>query len=273
MKEIASKRFLTAFVLVSLVLLVLEKGGILVFSLLLTAALVIALNELYNIFTGTGLKVQKYLGILSGILISYFFYKQQLKGVLALLIFSLIFFSLLKLFSKDSHKDNLLGIAATMTGLLYIGVCGGYLILIRKLQEGLTQGGLRYIYVLLVIIWASDSGAYLIGTKLGKNKLLPAVSPNKTVEGAVGGLITGIIGASFWWFSGIFPIFQCLSFGILISLTGMVGDLFESLIKRAGGVKDSGNLFPGHGGMLDRIDSLLFAAPVWYYYIRFFLMK
>jgi len=271
LKEIASKRILTALVLISLVFLVLQKGGILVFSLLLTAALLIALHELYNIFTGTGLKGQKYPGILSGILMSYFFYKQELNGVLALLIFSLIFFSILKLFSKDGHKDNLLGVAATMTGLLYIGGCGGYIILIRKIQDGFNQDGLGYIYILLVIIWASDSGAYFVGSKWGKTKLIPAVSPNKTVEGAIGGLIAGIAGASFWWFSGIFSIFQCLSFGILISLAGMAGDLFESLIKRSGGVKDSGNLFPGHGGMLDRIDSLLFAAPVWYYYIKFFL--
>lgn len=268
MKIIPSKRILTALILIPAILLILEKGERIAFFLLVTAAQVLALIEFYNIFSKTGIKVQKYLGILFGIFISYLFYKNRLPEILLTITLSVIFTSIARVFDRDGLKDSLLGIAATVSGLIYASVLGGYLILVRNLDNGLN-----YIYILLIIIWGSDSGAYFIGRKWGKNKLSPAISPNKSIEGAIGGVLAGILGASFWWFRGEFSILHCLIFGTLISLAGITGDLFESLIKRTAGIKDSGNLFPGHGGILDRIDSLLFAAPVWYYYIKYFLIR
>ena len=268
MKIIPSKRILTAIILIAIILLILEKGGKFAFLLLVTAVQVLALTEFYSIFLKAGVKVQKYLGVLFGVFILYLFYQNKLPEVLLTLALSLVFASVARIFDRDDLKNSLLGIAVTVSGLIYTSVLSGYLILMRNLDNGLI-----YIYIFLIIIWGSDSVAYFIGSKFGKNKLSPAISPNKSIEGAAGGIFAGVLGGSFWWLRGEFSFLHCLIFGILISLAGIIGDLFESLIKRTAGIKDSGNFFPGHGGVLDRIDSLLFAAPVWYYYIKYFLIK
>lgn len=268
MKIIPSKRILTALILIPIILLILEKGERVAFFILVAAVQILALTEFYSIFSKTGVKVQKYLGILFGVFISYLFYQDKLPEILLTLTLSIVFSSIARVFDRDDLKNSLFGIAVTVSGLIYASVLGGYLILIRNLDSGLN-----YIYIFLIIIWGADSGAYFIGSKWGKNKLSPAISPNKSIEGAIGGILSGVLGASFWWIRGEFSFLHCLIFGTLISLAGIIGDLFESLIKRTVGIKDSGNLFPGHGGVLDRIDSLLFAAPVWYYYIKYFLIK
>ena len=118
------------------------------------------------------------------------------------------------------------------------------------------------------MIWSVDTAAYYVGSAIGHNKLIPNISPNKTIEGAIGGTFGAVIvavAAKIFFFKN-FSLTEAVMLGIIISITAQFGDLFESLLKRAGGVKDSGNLIPGHGGILDRIDSLLFAAPAFYYF-------
>jgi len=129
-------------------------------------------------------------------------------------------------------------------------------------------GGVEWIFFVLFVLWLGDSGAYCFGKAFGQRKLLPAISPNKTVEGAVGGLLTSIL-TGFVCKTIFLPELagvQCFFITLAIALSGQVGDLCESTFKRLRGVKDSGTFLPGHGGILDRIDSLLFAAPVAYYY-------
>ena len=119
-----------------------------------------------------------------------------------------------------------------------------------------------------MVIWVGDSGAYFTGRALGRTKLFPVASPNKTVEGAVGGLI-GAMGAAFLaraLFFEALTVSDCLVLGLSGGILGPIGDLVESVFKRSAGVKDSGSFFPGHGGVLDRVDALLFAAPVFYWY-------
>jgi phosphatidate cytidylyltransferase len=126
------------------------------------------------------------------------------------------------------------------------------------------------VLLLLRVIVVSDSAQYYTGRALGKRPLSPAISPKKTVEGAIGGVVFGTIAmtlAGHYVFRS--PIWMLALLGAAISLLGIVGDLFESLLKRSAGVKDSSNLIPGHGGVLDRIDSWLFAAPVYYIFVRF----
>jgi phosphatidate cytidylyltransferase len=129
-------------------------------------------------------------------------------------------------------------------------------------------GGVKWIFFILFVLWLGDSGAYCVGKAIGRRKLLPAISPNKTVEGAVGGLLASLLTgfACKTIFLSELPGVHCFLLTLAIALAGQVGDLCESTFKRERGVKDSGNLLPGHGGILDRIDSLLFAAPVAYYY-------
>jgi phosphatidate cytidylyltransferase len=125
---------------------------------------------------------------------------------------------------------------------------------------GSTAKGLGWFLTALLITWLSDTAAYLVGKSVGRTKLIPSVSPNKTVEGAIGGLVAAGITASMCVFAfglDLHPV-TALIVGILLGAIGMLGDLSESLLKRRAGVKDSGNLIPGHGGMLDRIDALIF---------------
>jgi phosphatidate cytidylyltransferase len=121
---------------------------------------------------------------------------------------------------------------------------------------------------LLILLWANDTGAYLVGSQIGKHKMAVKISPNKTWEGAIGGaLFTMAISILLWKFSEIFTLTDALILSLITVVFGTLGDLTESLIKRRFGVKDSGTIMPGHGGLLDRFDSLLFAAPMYYLYI------
>ncbi|EJY55614.1 phosphatidate cytidylyltransferase [Alicyclobacillus hesperidum URH17-3-68] len=142
-------------------------------------------------------------------------------------------------------------------GALYIGAGGFALIGIRELPVGWF-----WLWLFLISIWMSDTAAYFVGRFLGGPKLLPAISPGKTISGMVGGIVGAAVGACvFGWIAHPMHVGMYALLGALISVTGQLGDLIESAYKRSAGVKDSGKLLPGHGGLLDRIDSLLFAAP------------
>ncbi len=143
---------------------------------------------------------------------------------------------------------------------------GAHLILLRHLPDGGY-----WLIIASAITSCSDSGAYFIGSAIGKHKLCPNISPNKTVEGAIGGVVVGGVGAvtfAFLLLDDISWIFLIIS-AIFLTFAGIVGDLTESIIKRGTGTKDSGTCLAGHGGILDRGDSLLFAAPVLYYLLVF----
>jgi phosphatidate cytidylyltransferase len=152
----------------------------------------------------------------------------------------------------------------TLFGVLYLGLTLGPLSMTRLLPLGEWL-----ILFLLLVTWASDTGAYYIGTVYGQHRLAPMISPKKTVEGLVGGLFSAIIiaYAAHWWFLPELSGLDCLVLAILLTITGLWGDLAESAMKRSVSIKDSGGILPGHGGMLDRLDSLLFTAPAFYYYV------
>ncbi len=167
--------------------------------------------------------------------------------------------------SRTPGTAVLLDVGASVLPILYIGLPVGALVSI------LWIGGRGAMLLLLVIIVVSDSAQYYTGRAVGRHPLAPAISPKKTVEGAIGGIVCGTLATSvggFWVFHGPHPVVMVL-LGATISALGIVGDLFESLLKRSAGVKDSGTLIPGHGGVLDRIDSWLFAAPVYYTFVRY----
>jgi phosphatidate cytidylyltransferase len=131
--------------------------------------------------------------------------------------------------------------------------------------------GARWVILALVAAWFADSGAYFTGRAFGKTKLAPDISPGKTVEGAIGGLVTaalGCVGVHFLLLPRAVPLTDAVVVGVLGGVLGPVGDLVESLLKRGFGVKDSGRLLPGHGGMLDRVDALMFVAPAAYLWLR-----
>lgn len=162
------------------------------------------------------------------------------------------------------NRITLVQSAALYAGALYIGFGGAGLLHLRALPQGSF-----WVLVVLVCIWLTDTFAFFVGSRLRGPKLWPAISPGKTISGAVGGLVGGSLGAlcTGLLFLPHEPPGELLIIGVVTSIAGQLGDLVESAYKRMAGVKDSGNLLPGHGGMLDRIDSLLFAAPVAFYLI------
>jgi phosphatidate cytidylyltransferase len=130
--------------------------------------------------------------------------------------------------------------------------------------------GKKWLVFLYLVIWASDTGAYYVGTAFGKRRLYEKISPKKSIEGLAGGMAASVVVALLckWLLVPSAGLIEAAVLGAALAAVGTVGDLVESLIKRSAGVKDSGNLIPGHGGILDRMDSMLFAAPVLFYYLR-----
>lgn len=171
---------------------------------------------------------------------------------------------LLPLFSRWDASRALTDSTVLAFGVLYVGFTMGHLLRTRALE-----GGEFLIFFVVLTTWAGDTGAYYVGTLFGRRKLTPTISPNKTVEGLIGGLACSVLTAfaARAWFLPSLTTVDCVALGLLLAAVGLAGDLAESAMKRSAGVKDSGGLLPGHGGMLDRLDSLLFTAPAFYYYV------
>lgn len=161
------------------------------------------------------------------------------------------------------HAEGwLAGWAITLAGALYIGGLGGYFLLVRNLPNGMI-----WTIAALVTAWMTDTGAYLAGTRLGRHGFFTRISPKKTWEGAIGGWVAAPLTMLALGSILALPLWHCVILGLLIGIAATFGDLAESLLKRQTGVKDSSHIVPGHGGVLDRLDSLLFAAVVTYYYL------
>lgn len=176
------------------------------------------------------------------------------------IVFSITSIIVMRLLIRKDPLSSLFDIAPPVIGLLYIPVLFTFQTHIRKL-------GPEWIVFLYATVWMSDSTAYYLGKGIGKRKLYPEVSPNKTVAGAVGSVIGGLIGAVIIK-TTILPMLSALYMvliGIMIGFVTIIGDLVESMFKRDAGVKDSGIIIPGHGGILDKIDGMLFAGPVLYW--------
>ncbi len=170
---------------------------------------------------------------------------------------------------RGADLESVTAAAATLLGALYLGALGGTIAALRVVPR--VEDGAWRLSLLLGIQVFSDSLAFFVGHAIGRRRLAPGISPGKSVEGAIGGLVGGVLGAMVVRQLGLpaVPALHAVALGAAVAALGIVGDLDESLVKRWAGVKDSGTLFPGHGGMLDRLDSLLFGAPVLYYYFQY----
>jgi phosphatidate cytidylyltransferase len=166
--------------------------------------------------------------------------------------------------SSAPLDDALPSSAIAVLATLYVGMLGGSLI---RLRNDFAAGS-KLIFFLLLVVWLGDAGAYYVGKNLGRHKLSPRISPKKTVEGLAGGIAVSIITAlviHFTFFKEL-PLLHAVISGVILSIAGVIGDLAESMWKRSAAVKDSGTLIPGHGGFLDRFDSIFFTAPILYSY-------
>jgi phosphatidate cytidylyltransferase len=190
------------------------------------------------------------------------------NSLLVLISLNLVVVGLISVFIYESKPSIVDVIPKQIKGIVYIPLLLSFLVSIRRGPDGMI-----WIFLLLAIIFAGDISAYYVGSYFGRHKLSPAISPGKTVEGALGGLAGNLLVGSIGKFFFLPAIFwgPALLFFIGVGLAGQVGDLFESEFKRSHKIKDSGFLLPGHGGFLDRIDALLFASPVAYFFIVYIL--
>ena len=186
-------------------------------------------------------------------------------GLDAILISGFVALAASTLVAWKGERDALGRASAAVFPMLYLGLPIGSMVAIR------ADPGREALFLLMLTVMASDTAQYYTGRALGRRLLAPAISPKKTVEGAIGGFVFGALllaVAGVWWLPG-FPIGFRALLGVAIVALGIAGDLFESMLKRSAGVKDSSALIPGHGGVLDRIDALLFAAPVYYIVLKY----
>ncbi len=180
---------------------------------------------------------------------------------LSLFLFTLYFLS------RFAGYEFIVLFGFSLAGLVYLGLSFGHLFLVFTLEKGRL-----WLLVLLAVVFGTDTGAYYTGRALGRRALAPRVSPKKTWEGTIGGTLCGtLLGGGLVYGLKLAPLEIVFPFLLLVSVVGQIGDLLESMIKRACQVKDSGELLPGHGGLLDRVDALIFAAPLFYWGL--FLLK
>ena len=266
------RRALSVVVLVPLVLLVIYQGDWLYLLLVLVAMLMMQVEycRLVQHFTE---KLNPVIpALLTGVfcLLAYFLPTLTTTVSDSTVMFSFLTFVVIYVFTESIFRakvdGELITVTLKLTGILTIGwVLGYHLILLRNIESV----GMHLIFLLCGTVWCSDTGAYLVGRAFGRHKLGTPVSPRKTVEGTISGLVVGtLIGAVLAGvlLKGALPWVNAAFIGLLLSVLGQLGDLSASLMKRTAGVKDSGDVIPGHGGFIDRCDSLIFSTPVLYYY-------
>jgi phosphatidate cytidylyltransferase len=237
------------------------------FTLLLAAAALAGTYEFYRMVNFDKREPLLYLGLLWTLALVLNHHYRSLD-VLPIIITATMLISLIYLLHRPSREKSFRNWAWTIVGALYIGWMLSYWLNLRGLEDGQN-----WVYLAMLTTFSNDTGAFFIGRAWGKHKLASAISPSKTWEGAIGGLISAILGSIVIAIvlnlisPFTFKYWQIIFLGILISLFAQLGDLVESLLKRNTGVKESGNLLPGHGGVLDRFDSLIFVGAVVYYYV------
>jgi len=264
------RRTVVTFIIVPLALLVIYFGGYL-YQAVIILFLCLATWEYNSLLQKVNLQPALPLIIFGVLLLGLARSLYQFSNSSALLVLLLFLMAAWHIIHHEKGAPSPgADFGASISIVVYVGFLGAYLISLRDLP-----GGMWWTYIILPTVWIADSGAYLLGTTIGKNKLAPKTSPNKTWEGYFGGLIFGSLGSLglVLLYNRVFeaglPIspIQGALLGLAISAFIPLGDLTESMIKRPAGEKDSGKILPGHGGFFDRLDSLFWAAPIGYYLI------
>ena len=268
-------RIITGIVGIALAAFIIMQGGWLyaVFAILLSFA---AWHEYASAVDHLGTPVARLAGFVA---VSLFGTAAWLWG--SAWFIAIATFAVLLVFTEAVFRHRTFAVdqaCFSIAGIVYVGFCFAHLILLRFMAPDVVLAtpvgdmtlGCAFLWVMFLGTWSSDTFAYFAGSFFGKHKMCPAVSPKKTVEGFLGGLVgtTAVVAALGCALDFSVPLMALL--GVLLAITATVGDLAESIIKRYTGVKDSGRLIPGHGGVLDRFDSVMFTAPFVYYFIQVF---
>lgn len=278
------QRILTAAVAVPILYAIFRIGGIL-YLLFILALILVGQLEFGKLLRSRNYPEQKISGMVFSLLLAvaaytgYFYFMMAFTGAVVLVLV----FELWKL----REGGTVLRAGVTLFGIVYIGWLLGHAVLLRNIgdikpvaefalnAQGLRDPGFFFIFFTVACTFLNDTGAYFTGLRIGKRKLAPDISPGKTVEGTIGGIIacilTGII-VNYGFGSPLNSDWTIL-FSLLIAVSAVFGDLVESAIKRGAGIKDTGDIVPGHGGVLDRFDSLIFVFPISYYFVLVYYMS
>lgn len=276
MKRIITAVIILPFLIASILVSWLQP----LFVLLIAAALLLGLLEFRKLSRRRGMKPvdeAMFLGAAALFVVFYFNESAQELLTLQLMVAILILLTILTLAMatlRGAPFDAIISSSgATILGVLYVVLLGGHLVALRTgFPQQLSAHLLSFFFL---VVMGSDAGAYYVGSAFGKRKLAPHISPGKTWEGVAGGVLAGLLFAAvshFWFFKNL-PLKWALPLGAVMTALGMIGDLTESALKRSVGTKDAARLLPGHGGMLDRLDSLLFNAPLIYYFARIYFQS
>ncbi len=276
-------RVLSGIVFVPLLIWLAHQGRGWFLGLVLNIV-VVGLWEFYRVMEAKGVEPSKKLGIAAGLVLSVLVYWGGPAHFLPLFLAAFMMVLTLRELFRRAEKFPIYDISTTVFGVLYVGWLGLHLLLLRELprEAGLAYAlGAPIVLFAFFMTWACDTAAYFVGLSIGRHRLLERVSPKKSVEGAVGGFFGAIAAAAIGraWFvqdaagEPLLTLTQALILGTLVGIVSQLGDLVESLIKRDADVKDSSDSIPGHGGILDRFDSLLFSAPVTYYFFLFVVFR
>ena len=258
-------REITALVVAPIAVWIIGWSHPYVFDAAIALIAVLALHEFLALGLRKGYDIPVVLCVLVMLFIIAAFIHEQVSVEMGMFV-TLLVIPASYVFRKGSIEQALPSSAVAVLATMYVGMLAGSMIRLRTDFGPLI--GPKLLFFLLLVVWLGDAGAYYTGKQLGKHKLSPRISPKKTVEGLIGGVITSVITAiviHFTFFPQI-PLVHAIVVGVVLSISGVIGDLAESMWKRSADVKDSGTLIPGHGGFLDRFDSILFTAPILYVY-------
>lgn len=253
------------------------RNGVWLFVALAAVAIAAGLFEFYSLTKKLELKADAAIGYLGAAALFVGFVFDAPAKAPELLLLTLALFVVVLLitqtfrFQKDFSK-MLTGVGVTLLGAVYVAFLGGFLVAMRVGFENGFNLSTKLLGYFFIVVFMSDTGAYFAGRAFGKHKLAPTISPGKTVEGLIGGLLAAAAGASIatYFFFYELPFQFSIPLAIVLAIVGVLGDLAESAMKRGAGAKDAASILPGHGGFLDRLDSLLFGAPILYYFARFY---
>jgi phosphatidate cytidylyltransferase len=268
-------RILAGAVLIPLVLAVNYWGGV-VFAVFTSLVAGLAGHEFYRLCARGAASPSRLVGILGSIGVCFSFYTGSLD-LAGLVLTGFIMLILVERLARQDTADYARSAGMTVLGLVYSGWLMGFFILLRNATylpasgfSGARGPGHSYILFVLILTWSYDTLAYFGGSLLGRHHLFNRISPSKTVEGTAIGLAGSVAAALLcrWAFAEYLGWAEAVLVGLLIGVVAQVGDLVESIVKRSTNTKDSSRLIPGHGGILDRFDSLLFTGPVFYFYLR-----
>lgn len=264
------KRWLTAVVMVPPLIGVIVYLPPWCFVVMVASVATVALEEFFKLARATDIKVYRWAGHVYSVMLlaSFYWDSEDQSAVFWVLTLATISFLILTLYRGHKLQDTLPSCGVTLLGIVYVSIMMGFLVAIHSQPTGQGPGWILY---LLLTVWLGDTTAYYVGRRLGKRKLAPQLSPRKTWEGSIGGLLGNILAALIGQhLVPQSPMIHRLLLSCLLGIAGQAGDLAESAIKRGADAKDSSHLLPGHGGMLDRIDSVLFGAPILFCYLRLF---